>query len=166
MQHFSKLPRLSAIACLSGLLLTQCDSGYTVYQVSSSNMVEEVGTCDNGSGNIDSTRTGGTAVIYDGLDGVVYLDYLGLVLEGAETDVGYEFTGSTVMYMDFGDGNIEDRVNYSVSITTDGKIITGTSVADRTVNCIGTCTAFNPETCKTTATFVGREVDAEIEHQI
>lgn len=227
------LSRLSALGFVTAAIATGCGGigagDYVVYRVAFTEGAVS-GDCadpnDDGSSNL---RDAGTMVIYGAGDAdELYLDLGNLVLTGAATDEGYDFSGQTVDTQDFGGQDIFDSDHdglddfnndplvdsdndgldesngddmdvdvdmdglddlfeddivdadndgeddryvtiggvtavethaYKVTIVVDGENVSGTHVETSSITCEGTCTGFTPETCSSTSTFVGVEID-------
>ena len=159
---------LCALPLLGPVALIGCGGfgpgDYQLYRVAASEATlgDECGVDDDGDTN--TIREGSTVMLFfSGGDAEgVFLDVGGSVLEGAETEEGYTFSGNIIDNTDDGDAVFTTRTDISVDLTFDGDTVnlsTNTKVAQ---TCSGECMGFEPTTCNISGTAVGVAVDEAV----
>lgn len=137
---------------------------YQLYRVAAAEATlgDECGADDDGDSN--SIRDGSTVMLFfSGGDAEgVFLDLGGSVLEGAETDDGYTFSGNIIDNTDNGDSVTTVRTDITVDLTFDGDTVNLATSARVELTCSGECMGFEPTTCTSTGTAVGVAVDEAV----
>jgi len=137
---------------------------YQLYRVAASEAsLSESCNADN-EGDTNTVRNGSTVMLFfsGGESESAFLDIGGSVLEGAETEEGYDFDGKVIDIEEQGPATITSRLDIKVSLVFDGDTVNLTSTATNAVTCSGECTGFDPATCTATAQGVGVEVDESV----
>jgi hypothetical protein len=124
----------------------------------------------NSASDSDTTLSTDLWVITADTAGFFYIDLGKHSLQGAVTDTGYSFTGTTVnVEFDQDDPKKTKRtvtVVETINVTVDGKSISGDAIVDTSFACSGAgCTAI--PTCTVDAKFSGTEVDdVQLQHDV
>lgn len=120
------------------------------------------GGCHHQDDGTTDVRGSGTFIVYStGGDGEpsYWLDAAGAVFEGAETEDGWEFTGSGQQVDNGGNTTITTTTKTTITVHLDGAVIDGTTKVVTTTECSGMCNGFDTESCTTTTDFTGVELD-------
>lgn len=138
---------------------------YQIYRVAAPDATLSGDCAEDDEGDSNTIRNGSTIMLFfsGGEAEGVFLDLGNAVLEGAETDEGYTFDGSTVDNTDAGNNTILTvRTDIKVDMTFDGdtvNLVTSSKIAQ---TCSGECTGFEPTTCNIAGTATGVEVDESV----
>jgi hypothetical protein len=159
---------LCALSLLVPVALVGCGGfgpgDYQLYRVAAADATLSADCAPEDDGDSNTIRNGSTVMIFfsGGESEGVFLDLGGSVLEGAETEEGYTFTGNTVDNTDNGDAVFTTRTDIKVDVTFDGDTVNLASNTKIVSTCSGECAGFEPSTCNISGTAVGVEVDEAV----
>jgi hypothetical protein len=121
-------------------------------------------SCGADSDDTNTVRDGSTVMLFfsGGETESVFLDLGESVLEGIETEEGYDFDGTVVDIEEQGDATLTTRTDIKVNLVFDDDTVNLKTTTTIALTCSGECTGFDPFSCTATGTAVGVEIDESV----
>ncbi len=168
--------QLFTIAALASLAFTTaCDTDYVTYRVASASTSMQAdcypdGVPDSIKDDLSTIKAASSMYIFEGPEGARYLEFGDVALEGT-LDSGVMSFGGMTLDVEYPSDEIETRseVTHDVSITKEGKFVTGTYTLTTNVTCIGDadlCDAVPTGICTSTTEFTGSRVSTELKREL